>query len=211
MVLSLSQPGVAGWPLDIISPLAVLGLPGVLTDGGQVDSPAGRAWAFVIFCTVAAVLGLVYFGRFRQRTTPAQRTFAGLAGASFISYCAYFVVVGQSYQQWKLASYSVLPLSFVVLATAICLCRQFTTRARISWTALGRRSGTVLLVTGGVGLIGGNLLMHALGDADLMRFPGTLRNIAMVDELPFFREMSIEMEPEPSDIQSWLALHFLPS
>ena len=211
MVLSLSQPGVAGWPLDIISPLAVLGLPGVLTDGGQVDSPAGRAWAFVIFCTVAAVLGLVYFGRFRQRTTPAQRTFAGLAGASFISYCAYFVVVGQSYQQWKLASYSVLPLSFVVLATAICLCRQFTTRARISWTALGRRSGTVLLVTGGVGLIGGNLLMHTLGDSDLLRFPGTLRNIAMVDELPFFREMSIEMELEPSDIQSWLALHFLPS
>lgn len=211
MVRSLSQPGVAGWPLDIISPLAVLGLPGTLTNGGQVESPAGRAWAIGIFCTIAAMLGLVYFGRFRHRTTPAQRTFAGLASVTFISYCAYFIVVGPSYQQWKLASYTALPLSFVVLATAICLFRQSTAFARVTRTALGRGSVTALLITGTVGLIGGNLWMHALSDADLLRFPGTLRNIAMVDKLPFFREMSIEMEREPNDIQTGLALHFLPS
>ena len=211
MVLSLSQPGVAGWPLDVISPLALLGLPGTLADGGQVESPAERAWAIGIFCTIAAMLGLLYSGRFRQRTTPAQRTFAGLAGVFFISYCGYFLVVGQSYQQWKLASYSALPFSFVVLATGACLFRQSGVFARVTRTALGRRSGTVLLVTVGVGLIGGNLVMHALGDADLLRFPGALRNIDMVDDLPYFREMSVEMELEPSDFQTVLALHFLPS
>ena len=211
MVLSMSEPGIAGWPLDIISPLAVLGLPGTLTDGGQVESPAGRAWTIGIFCMVAAVLGLLYAGRFRRRTTPPQRTFAGLAGASFALYCAYFVIIGQSYQQWKLASYTVLPLSFVVLTTAICLFRQSTTLARVTGTALGRRASTALLITGGVGLIGGNLMMHAWGDPDLMRFPGSFGNLAMVDELPFFREMSIEMQLEPSDYQSRLALHFLPS
>ena len=211
MILGLSQPGVAGWSLDVISPLAVLGLPGTLADIGQVASPAGRAWAVGIFCTVAATLGLLYFGRFRQRTTPVQRTFAGLACVTLLAYSAYFIVVGPSYQQWKFATYTVLPLSFVVLAAAVCLCRQSAAFARVSRTALGRRSATALLIIGGVSLVVGNLWMHVLRDASLLRFPGTLRNITMVDELSFFREMSIEMEFEPSDFQTWLALYFLPS
>ena len=211
MVLGLSEPGVAGWPLDMISPLAILGLPGTVGDIGQVWSPAGQAWAIGGFCTIGVMCGLLYFGLFRGRTTPGQRTFAGLAGASFVSYSAYFVVVDQSYQQWKLASYSTLPLSFVVLSTAVWLCRQSPTFARVTRTTLGRHSRMALLVTGGVGLIGGNLWMHALGDAALVRFPATLRNIAMVDALPFFREMSIEMDPDPANVPTMLALHFLPS
>ncbi len=211
MVLSLSQPGVAGWPMDIISPLSVLALPGVLKDGGQVVSAEGRVWAIGTFCTLAAILGLLFLGRFRQRTTAAQRAFAGLAGMSFIAYCAYYLVVGPSYQQWKFASYSVLPLSFVAPATAICLFRKSEVFTHVTRTTLGRRWMTAVLVTLGVCLLGGNLLVHAVGDAELMRFPGSLRNIAMLEELQSFQEMSVEMELEPSDIQTWLALHFLPS
>ena len=43
----------------------------------------------------------------------AQGAFAGLAGGALLAYCAYFVGIGPSYQQWKFASYSALPLSFV--------------------------------------------------------------------------------------------------
>lgn len=211
MITGLSQPGVAGWPLDIISPQLILGLPGTFADVGQVESPAGRAWTIGIFCTVAAMLGLLYVGRLRQRTTPAQRALAGLAGVTFISYCAYFVIVGPSYQQWKLASYSTLPLSFVVLATGSCLFRQSAAFARVTRTNLGRRVVTAFLIIAGVGLVGENLRIHAVRDAALLRFPGTFRNIAMMNDLPFFREMSIEMELYPSDYQSVLALHFLPS
>src|SRR5580765_5179855 len=41
MVRSLSTPGIAGWPLDLISPLAVLGLPGTMTDLGRCRNCLG--------------------------------------------------------------------------------------------------------------------------------------------------------------------------
>src|SRR5437763_1341670 len=42
MVRSLAQPGVAGWSLDVISPLAILGLPGTWLNGAQVEGSASH-------------------------------------------------------------------------------------------------------------------------------------------------------------------------
>ena len=50
------QSGGGGWPLDIISPLALLGLPGTM-DHVQVERPADRIWAVTTFCVIALALG----------------------------------------------------------------------------------------------------------------------------------------------------------
>lgn len=212
MVRSLSQAGVAGWTLDIISPLAVLGLPGMAVDRGHIEisHPTSRVWAVAAFCAVALALGFLYFWQFRRRTTPAQRTLAGLAGGAFLLYCAYFAYLGPSYQQWKFASYSVLPLSFVAFAGGLQLLQQSGPFARATRTAVGHRVVTALLGMVAVGLVGGNLLIHAQSDSELVRFPGTLRNLAMVDTLPFFRDLAVQMD-DSNPFGPYLALYFLPS
>ena len=212
MVRSLSQAGVAGWPLDIISPLAVLGLPDMAVDHGHIEIShlIARVWAVAAFCAVALVLGFLYFWQFRRRTTPAQRTLVGLAGGALLLYCAYFVYLGPSYQQWKFASYSVLPLSFVAFAGGLQLLQQSRPFARATRTAVGRRIVTALLGMVAVSLVGGNLLIHAQREPALVRFPGTLRNLATVDALPFFRELAVQMD-DSNPFGPFLALYFLPS
>jgi len=207
---ALSEKGVAGWPLDLISPLAVLGWPGTVTGRIQVENPAHRGWALAAFCAVASALGLLYFRRFRRHTTPAQRCFAGLAGGSFVAYCAYFSCIGASYQQWKFASYTALPLSFVVYAGGLQLFRHSAASARLAQTAWGHRAVRALPVVVAVGLVVGNLLVHTVSDPDLMRIPGAMRNIAMVDALPF-RELSVQMMDDPGALSTRIALYFLPT
>ena len=210
MVRFLSQVGVAGWPMDIISPLALVGLPGPRTDHSAVQDPAYRVWAVAAFCAIALALGFLYFWRFRERTTPAQRTLVGLAGGTFLLYGAYFVRVGPSYQQWKLASYTALPLSFVVFAGGLQLFQQSGPFARATRTAVGRRVVTALLGVVAVLLVGGNLVVHAVSDQVLVRFPGTLRNLATVDALPSFRELTVQMD-DSNPYGPFLALYFLPN
>ena len=58
----LARKGFAGWPLDIISPLAVLGLPGMAADHGHIEltNPTSRVWALAAFCAIALALGFLY-------------------------------------------------------------------------------------------------------------------------------------------------------
>ncbi|MCL4849684.1 MAG: hypothetical protein KJ066_24295 [Acidobacteria bacterium] len=207
MVWTLSEPGSAGWPLDVISPFALLGLPGGMAHGTQVVGPVQRALAIGVYGAVAAALGLAYFWRWRRQTTVAQQALAGLAVSALLSYCAFFALVGPSYQQWKFASYSVLPLSFVVWAGGL----RLLLRSDALSNARGRRVAEALLLACGAGLVGGNLLAHSVSDPDLQRFPGTYRNLAMVDALPSFHHMSLQMNDWPHDHPTRLALYFLPS
>jgi hypothetical protein len=217
-VTSLSQVGVAGWPLDLISPLAVVGVPGTMADhslcaacfGIEIRGPAGRIWAMAGFVAIALGLAGLYFGRFRHRTPPASRTLAGLAGGAFLAYCAYFLLLGPSYQQWKFASYTALPLGFVVLAGGWQLWHESSTVRRLSRAPAGRRLTRALLVGVPVTFAAGNLAVHVVSDPDLLRLPGTLRNVETVDRLPF-RELSIQMSEQGGDMPTWLALYFLPS
>ena len=217
MVRSLSRAGVAGWPLDIVSPLAVLGVPGPRTDhvqcpgclGIEIVDPAHRGWAIAGFSAIAAALVVLYFWRFRHRTTPAARTLAGLTAGALLAYCAYYLLQGPSYQQWKFASYAVLPLSFVLLAGGWQLVHESSLCRRISGTPRGRRLTGALLVGVPVGLVAGNLLVHTVSDPPLLRLPGALGNIARLDGLRF-RELSIWMS-EASIMPTWVALYFLPS
>jgi len=217
MVRSLSKAGVAGWPLDFISPLAVVGVPGAMTDqyqcgdcfGIEIRDPTYRAWVLAACCAIALALAVLYFVRFRHRTSPAARALVGLASGAFLAYCAYFLLVGPSYQQWKFASYTALPFSFVALAAGWQLWHDSSPFERLSRTPRGGRLVRALLLGVPAALVAGNLLVHAVSDPVLLRFPGALANIAKLDQGPFPR-LSIRMS-DASVLPTWLALYFLPS
>ena len=217
-VRSLARIGVAGWPLDLISPLAMLGLPGTGTDrvrcsgcaGIEVTNPGLRIAAIAFLCTIAIGLGLLSLGWLRRMTTPAQRAIAGLAGGAFLLYCGFFLVVGPSYQQWKLASYVALPWSFVVFAAAVGLIQHAKPFTRAIHAPSGRLA-TALLASAAVVMIGGNLLARSIEEPEPMKLPAALRNIELVDRLQSFRDISVQMDEAPDSFPTYLALYFLPS
>ena len=218
-VRSLAPIGVAGWPLSLISPMAVLGLPGTGTDhfgcttcsGIEVDDPGHRAWALAVFFAIAIGLGVMYVGPLRRRTTPAQRAFTWLASGAFIVYCAFFLLVGPSYQQWKLASYVALPFSFVVFAASLCLVQRSASEGHARHAFRRRRLAHALLGAAAIVMVGGNLLARSLEEPALERYPGALRNIEMVDRLPSFRDISVKMDDALNSFPTYIALYFLPS
>jgi hypothetical protein len=187
-----SQKGVAGWPLDFISPLALFGVPG---NFGliQVDGPASRAWAMAALCVIAREMTALFFGRFRQRTGVGERVFVGLAAGSLVAYCVYFGLVGPSYQQWKFASYFPLALSFVVFAGTFRLCHLAVASTWVARSGWGRVIVVGLPIIIAAVFVGGNLRMHALVEAQPLRWPSTLSNLRMIDELPYFRELTVQM------------------
>lgn len=216
---SLSEKGVAGWSLDLISPLAVLGWPGTITGPFHITDPGLQAWVLGAFGAVALALGAAYFGRFRSRTTLAQRAWAGLAGGSLLLYCAYYLWAGASYQQWKFASYTALPLSFIVLAAAFALLRVRGVELGRDAAAATQRPGMAAVRLGllralplsvALGLVAGNLVVHAWHDPELRKIPGTFRSLAAVDALPF-RNLTVQMADGPDALASRLALYFLPN
>ena len=208
MIRSLSRVGVAGWPLDLISPLAMLGWPGTNNEHIQVEDPSRHVWALAVFCAIGVALGAIYWWRLRRETSPAERTIAALAGGAFVMYAAYFLRVGPSYQQWKFASYSVLPLSFVAYAAGWRALQALTEGRATPRTRVVVAAMPLVL---GAALVAGNLVAHANGDPDLVRFPGSMRTIATVDKLPFFREVAVQMVDDPGDFGVRLALYYLPS
>jgi hypothetical protein len=201
MVTGLSQVGVAGWPLEIVSPLAVFGFPGVRGDEIQVDTPGLRVWAIAAFCILALALAYLYFWHFRRTATLAQKTLVALAAGSMVAYCAYYLRTGPSYQQWKFASYTILPLTFVVFAAVVRVV-QDRGRARVVRAALAAFAAVAIL---------GNLVVHARADRPLVRLPGGLRHLEQVDALPFFRDMTLDVRGRHHLFGTYLALYFLRS
>jgi hypothetical protein len=211
MILGLSEKDAAGWPLDIIAPAALLGFPGRSIAGAdiQVADPSARPWAVAIFCAIGVALLLLYFWWFRQRTSPEARSMAGVTGTAFLAYMAYFSLIGPSYQQWKFASYSALPLSFVVFAGGLQLAQRARILSPLTRTTLGRRVAVSLLTVCGVVMIAGNFIVHATEDPYLVRIPGEVRKIETLNELTSFRELSLWSERY--DVAFWLSVYYLPS
>ena len=116
-VFHLSQVGVAGWPLRLIAPAALLGFPRHI-DRVQVESQ-GIVYATAILSAAATALIITYGWVLRSRATLAERLLVVVGAGSLLLYCAAYGRLGPSYQQWKLASYLPLPLSFVAFA-AVC-------------------------------------------------------------------------------------------
>jgi hypothetical protein len=209
MVFALTEKDVNGWPLGFISPWAMWGVPGGTFGRGdlEIGDPQQLAAAMATFGAMAFVLIGLFHGRFRRSTPPGARALAALAAGSFAAYCAYFNQIGPSYQQWKFASYTILPLSFVIFAGGLHLLGRFAAFRSVPVPTRGYRLAIAALVAA---FVGGNAVAHARRDPDLRRFSGEIRNLTEVNELPTFREMSIWSD-DPADLRTWFALYYLPS
>ncbi len=134
----LSQAGVAGWPLDFISPLALVGFPGAV-NALEIRNVSDAQFVTAFFGVLLAFLVGAYFWWFRAATTRAEREWVGLGVGSFVVYWIAFLVLGRSYQQWRLASYLPLPLSFALVAATV---RLGTLAAeRVTWFRDSARRG----------------------------------------------------------------------
>jgi hypothetical protein len=207
MVFALTEKNINGWPLDFISPWAIWGVPGSTFADADLEIGGTRQLAMATFAAMALVLIGLFYGRFRKSTSPAMRALAGLTAASFAVYCAYFGHIGPSYQQWKFASYTILPLSFVIFAGGLHLLGRLPAFRFITVPTMGYKAAIAALI---VVFVGGNGFVHAQRDPDLLRFSGEIRNLIEVDELQSFREMSI-WSTNPADLRMWFALYYLPS
>jgi hypothetical protein len=200
MVTGLSQVGVAGWPLELISPLALFGFPGIR--GAQIQvAPQLRPWALGGFLLVALGLMWMYLWKFQRQTSAVQKALVTLSAAGIFAYCAYYLRVGPSYQQWKFASYTVMPFIFVVFAAVVRVARE-SRHARVM--ARG-------LAAAGAFFIVGNLVVHARQDGPLIRLPASVRAIEEIDKLRSFRELTVEMRGAWPLYDTYLGLYFLPS
>jgi hypothetical protein len=194
-----------------VRPAAIVGLPGgTITEAGVQIVPGQQVLALTAFGVMAAWLFAMFFLGARAATPPAARALAGVAGASIIVYLAYFFEIGPSYQQWKFASYSVLPWSFVLFAGSLQLLQQSQRFRRLTQGNSGRLAATVLLGATAIGLVGGNLWFRTVKDRALRHFPVTLRDLERIDALTSFRSVSLWTE-NPRDLGTSLALYFLPS
>lgn len=208
MIVSLSRRGVAGWPLDLISPQAMFAWPG--TTAAMQVAAEFQKWAIAAFAGMSALIAAVYFWWFRRETTAAQSACAGLLSAAIILYCVYFSLQGRSYQQWKFASYCVLPLSFVLYAGVLQLLWRSPLLARLAESSSERRLLTALPAFVAVALIGGNIAGHAAFDPALRRIPAAFQRISEIDKLQQFREITVQVNDRVDPFPPWLALYYLP-
>lgn len=217
-VLMLSAPGAAGWEMGLISPWAVLGIPGawlgldrctwcVAMDSYDAGVVARGLAAYV---AIALLLFASYFWWFRTRMTAAQQTMVAVVAGAFLAYAGFYLLSGATYQQWKFASYTALPWSFVALAAVAHLLSGATLPA---WAAAARlsREARIGLATAVVVLfVGGNLAAHSTADPPLVRFPASFRNLAALNRMPSFRDITVRMDETGDAFATLLAIYFMP-
>jgi hypothetical protein len=190
MLRELSQTGRWGWALDVISPLALLGLPLPLNRLGVV-TPSARVWLAGALWVLGASTFAFFTPWLRSRATRDERVVLGLCGVGFLAYASYFALVGPSYQQWKLASYAALPLSFAAVAAGL----RFVPARSVA-------------VSAGILLLAGNGIVHAAADPGFRRLPGGLRNLSVLNGLKSTRQLSVDVADSLSQL---LVAYFVPS
>jgi hypothetical protein len=107
----ISSRGGIGWPMDLISPLAIY----ASTPFMDLKVLQSQIIAIAVSALAILVVLLVYVRRISSLTSPAGLSVFLLSSFSLLTYFAFFFHSGATYQQWKIASYLPLPLSFALL------------------------------------------------------------------------------------------------
>ena len=182
-----SKVGTIGWVQDFISPLALLGIP-VSTEisgrNSQLFSVIGYA-AFVLF------IGFM-MARHRSRRATIGQTFYVLAALSSVLYFTYFFLVGPSYQQWKLAGYLPLTMSFAILAAAIKIA-LLASAAPVAGPSRWHLSGSLIACLSCLSLVSANMATHYESEPSPLRFSANYANLRMLDNLAGVQTLFIEM------------------
>ena len=183
----VSTVGAIGWVQDFISPLAIIGFP-VSTQVSDV----GQKW-ILMFGTVVSTLLLGWMiARLRALEIMTYAVFV-LTGLSFFVYFVYFLKVGPSYQQWKLAGCLPLIMSFAIVAAG----SQVSILASDKWlpNALHRR-----LSNGLIGslvcmvLVSTNLAKHYLSDPPPPRFSSAYANLGSLESMADVQSIFVQMD-----------------
>jgi hypothetical protein len=211
----LSQRNVNGWTLELLSPLAVLGFPAAWFAPDRcpfclrLELAGAGGTAAALFAALAVGLGAAYFWKCRSSATAAERTLVTIAAGSFATYYGFFFLTGVSYQQWKFASYSAMPWSFVLLAAVAA-----ESGRRVTIDGHDRRAhgmaASLAWSAAAVALVGGNLFAHARADPPPTQLAAGLLNVSAVNAMPGFREVTVMMDEGTDGLASWMALYLLP-
>ena len=115
-----AAPGVAGWPLPLVSPFVLLGIGGI---GLGIETRAPLLFSACYAVLLPILLAAPFLLHFRDGTVPPkwQAAFAAEVAftAMFLGYVVYYLIVGPSYQQWKAASYGAVAFCWIALAQMI--------------------------------------------------------------------------------------------
>lgn len=179
-VLFLSNVKEVGWPMSFISPAAIMGLPGDL----QVTTRAAQVASTIAFLVVTFVIAYLYLVRGIGRTSVTGGVLFLLAGFSFAIYAAYFYLTGTSYQQWKLATYLPLLMSFAWWAPWIRVIRTKVKSKMV--VALATQLLCALLIIG-------NLLSYALRELPMRTFSASYANLRALDMMGAWTELYVRM------------------
>jgi hypothetical protein len=184
----ISQVGAIGWIQDFISPLATIGLP-VPT---QISGRNSR-----IFVVVGYVAFVLFVGsmltRLRPRAATTAQTFYLLAALSSLIYFTYYFLVGPSYQQWKLAAYLPLTLSFAIMAAALKIVLPASARPAAR-TRARQLSVALIICTACVSLILANMVIHYVKETPPQQFSANYANLKTLETLTGVQSIFINMD-----------------
>ena len=185
----LTNVGVHGWPLDLISPLAILGLPPI-----QISNRIAQIVVVAICSMLLLLVGLVL--RRRAKRAAIGQAFFVLAYLSSLLYFAFFFWVGPTYQQWKLAAYLPLTLSFAFsasLARIVLAERTDPIRTRLA-------SRTIPAIC--ISAVAINLVFRFYAERPPQTFTADYASLRELDTLPGAESVSVDMVSMPATFLS---------
>ncbi|GAB7521214.1 hypothetical protein PBS_01970 [Paraburkholderia sp. 2C] len=192
LLFVISDKQTFGWPLDFISPAAILGFPTELEIHRRNQQILG-----VIALTLFFVAAFFFARRTREKSHGLQ-VFLLLPALSFLLYFAYFFRSGPSYQQWKIATY--LPLFIAPFALASV--------AGVITANGERRRTTFALASLGPIFLGLNIAYHYNVERPLDEFPSSYANLRALDMIGNTNDIYVDMSSMSS---TFFPVYFLRS
>jgi hypothetical protein len=193
---------IAGWPLDYISPFAAVGLPINI----QVSNRSIQFLESAGYTGVLIGLGW-WLAKVKRIETLVGRALVTLATLSIIIYFLYFQWVGPSYQQWKLASFLVLPMSIAMWGAAMkvihCAFATVPNRRRVR---VGLVGASVLLLVNMTNQSSEIQLESSV--APLQKFSFEYKHLKLIDALAGGKELFVHMKTYASN---FFAPYFIPN
>lgn len=169
-----------GFPLSFISPAAILGLPGNL----QITTRTAQAASIMAFLGASVVIGYFYLVRGMGRGPVVGRVLFLISILVFAIYASYFYLRGASYQQWKLATYLPLLMSFGWWAASVSIMRAPIKSRTVA--ALATPLLCALLVIG-------NFLSYALREPPMTTFSASYANLRALDMMGTWSDLYVRM------------------
>lgn len=185
-LFSFAQKGVGGWVLNFISPLAVLGFPVSL----QLNTLAAQICMTILFLVLMTVLGFFSLVRYRRLGWDTSGALFLLAVVAFLCYFVYIFHIGSSYQQWKLASYLLLPISFAILGNFCGLLLGSDNGARVRVKNYWPTTVVILVC---FFIVSGNIIFHAFKEPQLERFSASYANLRALEMIGTSKDIYIQM------------------